>query len=279
MTARAARIATICAAMLRGTAVAAAQGTPPAPVQSESQPQAPGLLPSSIPPVTADERKAAFPDVSVSPVQDNAVHSFVLLDRFEWQQHDGLGGPSWEGRGWIGKDRDRFAFRTEGDTDNGSVHEAEAHLFYSRAVARWWDVLAGIRQDVRPGSPQTWAAIGIEGLAPYWFDVEATGYIGSGGRTQFRFETEYELLLTNRLIVQPLVELNVYGQNDPARKIGAGLATTEFGLRVRFLVKREFAPYIGVTWNQKHFGTAAFATAAGEQTGGARWLVGLRLWR
>lgn len=274
-----ARAVVIGALLLCWPAIAAGQSASAAGAQGTSQGQTSGQLPSSIPPVTAEDRKAAFPDVTISPVQDTAVHSLVLLDRFEWQQRDGRGGPSWEARGWIGGDLNRFWFRTEGDADNGQVHEAEAHALYGRAIARWWGLVAGIRQDVRPASPQTWAAVGIQGLAPYWFEVETTAYVGAGGRTHLRVETEYELLFTNRLVLQPLVELNLYGKADPERGLGAGLGATEIGLRLRYVIRREFAPYLGVTWNQKHFGTADLAKSAGEKTGDARLTVGVRLWR
>ena len=139
-------------------------------------------------------------------------------------------------------------------------------------------MVAGVRQDFRPGPARTWAAIGLQGLAPYWFEVEATAYIGESGRTHFRVETEYELLLTNRLILQPLVELEIYGKSDPERGIGTGLSSGDAGLRVRYELRREFAPYIGVTWNRKFFGTGDFAQAAGEDTGGARVATGVRVW-
>ena len=106
--------------------------------------------------------------------------------------------------------------------EGGDLAEAQAHAPYGRAIHRWWDVVAGVRQDFRPGPARTWAAVGVQGLAPYWFEVEATAYIGESGRTHFRFETEYELLLTNRLVLQPLVELEIYGKSDPERGIGAG---------------------------------------------------------
>jgi copper resistance protein B len=108
--------------------------------------------------------------------------------------------------------------------------------------------------------------------------VEATAYVGESGRTQFRLETEYELLLTNRLIVQPLVEMNIYGKSDPERGVGAGLSSLDAGLRLRYEFRRELAPYFGVQWNWKFFDTADFAEAAGESTGGARLLLGLRMW-
>jgi copper resistance protein B len=138
--------------------------------------------------------------------------------------------------------------------------------------------VAGVRQDFEPGPSRTWAAVGVQGLAPYWFEVELTGYVGASGRTHLRGEVEYELLLTNRLVLQPLLEVELYTKSDPERGIGAGLSTTDVGLRLRYEFKREFAPYIGVTWNNKWGQTGDFAEAAGEDTGGARFVTGLRLW-
>jgi len=274
MTERMSRAAAAAALLLFWPAISQAQDTPTA-----APPQTSELPPPFIPPVTDADRQAAFPDVTVRPVMDDAIHSFVLLDRVEWQHTSGADGPSWDAKGWVGGDRNRFWFRAEGEGDHGRVGEAEVHALYARAITRWWDLVAGIRQDLRPGSAQTWAAVGIQGVAPEWFDVEATVYVGASGRTQFRFETEYELLVTNRLKLQPLVEVNAYGKADASRGIGAGLGTTEVGLRLRYEVRREFAPYVGVTWNRRYFGTADFATAAGESAGGARLTVGLRAWR
>jgi copper resistance protein B len=239
---------------------------PPAPPQ-----------PAVIPPITDADRQAAFPDVQGHSVHDNAVNYFVLVDQFEWQI-GAAEGASWDSRGWIGRDRDRFWFRTEGGTANGRLDQAEAHALYGRAIARWWDVVVGVRQDVRPGGAQTWAAVGIQGLAPYWFEVQATAYLGASGRTHLRFETEYALLLTNHLILQPLVEVQIYGTADPGRGIGAGLSSVDAGLRLRYQFRRELAPYVGVTWNRKVFGTAAYARAGGANVGGAKLALGLRLW-
>jgi copper resistance protein B len=231
-----------------------------------------------VPPLTDADRAAAFPDVGGHALHDQAIHYFVLFDRLEWQDgHDG-GAIEIDGVGWVGRDRDRLWFRAEGDGEGGRVGEAEASVFYGRQLARWWDVVAGFRQDVRPGPAQTWAAVGLQGLAPYWFEVEATAYLGASGRTHARLEVEYEILLTNRLILQPLVELDVFGKSDPERGIGAGLSTTDAGFRLRYEWRREFAPYIGVTWDRKWGTTADLADAAGEQRGGARLAAGLRLW-
>jgi copper resistance protein B len=235
-------------------------------------------LPPFIPPITAADRKAAFPDVEGHAVHDRALHSFVLFDQLEWQSNAGGTALNVDTRGWVGRDRDRIWFRAEGAGEDGRVGEAEAHVLYGRQFSRWWDVVAGVRQDFEPGPSRTWAAVGVQGLAPYWFEVELTGYVGASGRTHLRGEVEYELLLTNRLVLQPLVEVELYGESDPERGIGAGLSTTDIGLRLRYEFKREFAPYIGVTWKNKWGQTGDFARAAGDDTGGARFVTGLRLW-
>jgi copper resistance protein B len=241
-------------------------------------PVASAPLPAFIPALTDADRKAAFPDVQGHSVHDDAVNYFVLFDQLEWLGGDGDGAANWDSKGWIGRDRDRLWFRSEGERSGTGVEHAEVQLFYGRAVARWWDLVVGVRQDVRPGPARTWAAVGVQGLAPYWFEIEATAYVGEAGRTHVRFETEYDLLLTNRLILQPLVEIDVYGKSDPERGIGSGLSSTDAGFRLRYEFRRELAPYVGVTWGRKYFGTADAARAAGEKTAGARFAVGVRLW-
>jgi copper resistance protein B len=247
--------------------------------QDHSQHQKPATeLPPFIPTVTEEDRKAVFPAVEGHGVHDRAINFFVLFDQLEWQSIAGGSGLNLDSKGWVGLDRDRLWFRAEGDGEDGRVGEAEAHVFYARHISRWWDVVAGVRQDFGPGPSRTWAAVGIQGLAPYWFEVELTGYVGESGRTQFRGELEYELLLTNRLVLQPLLEVDIFGKSDPERGIGAGLSTSDLGLRLRFEFRREFAPYIGVAWHNKWGDTAEFAEAAGEETGGARFVTGVRLW-
>jgi len=234
--------------------------------------------PAGIPPLTDADRQAAFPDVHGHTVHDNAVNYFVLFDQFEGQAGDGPGGFSWDTKGWVGRDRNRLWFRAEGERVGGRFDQAQTNLLYGRAIARWWDVTAGVRLDTLPDTPRTALAVGVQGLAPYWFEVEASAYVETSGRAHLRVETEYELLLTNRLVLQPLVEFEIYARADPERHIDAGLSTGELGLRLRYEFRREFAPYVGVTWNRKFFGTADFARAAGEDTGGARLAIGVRTW-
>jgi copper resistance protein B len=230
-----------------------------------------------VPPITDADRAAAFPDVAGHEVQDTAINYFVLLDQLEWQDTEG-GAQNWDARGWIGTDLDRLWLRTEGEREDGRTDSAFAEALYGRAIARWWDLVIGVRNDFQPGPLQTWAAIGVQGLAPYRFEIEATAYVGDSGRTHARIEVEYELLLSNRLILQPQIETELYAENDPARGIGSGLSTVEFGLRLRYEVRREFAPYLGVVWSRKFGDTADFARVEGERVEDTRLVAGIRIW-
>jgi copper resistance protein B len=295
MTARAApRLALAVALVLSaGAAVAGAQhrghGTEqekprPAPAHEHEhppgdQPVQPPPPPEGLPVITDEDRAAAFPDLhGQHTVHDRSVHFFVLFDQMEWQGGRGAPAVSWDTTGWIGGDVTRFWFRTEGEAEHGRLEAVEAHALYGRAIAPWWDLVAGIRQDFRPGPARTWAAVGIQGLAPYWFEVEATAYLGPGGRTHFRLETEYELLFTNRLILQPLLELDFFGKADPERGLGRGLSSGEAGLRLRYEIRRELAPYVGLTWERVFFGTADLARAEGRETRSTKLALGLRTW-
>lgn len=243
--------------------------------QSETAPQQPK---EPIPPLTDADRAAAFPpNMGGHAVHDRAINYMVLFDQVEWQGA-GNGGANWENTTWVGGDLNRLWLRTEGESEKGRVDSFFVDALWGRPFSRWWDFVGGVRQDFRPGDPQTWVGGGVQGLAPYWFEIEATGYVGAGGRTHARLEAEYELLVTNRLILQPLVEVEIFSKSDPERGIGAGLSTLESGLRLRYEFRREFAPYVGITWNRKFFGTADFARAEGEDISGARLALGLRFW-
>ncbi len=231
-----------------------------------------------IPPLTDADRAAAFPPALAGhAVHDRPINVMVLFDQLEWQGDDS-GGANWDNKSWIGGDLNRIWVRAEGESNDGRVEAALVDVLYGRAIARWWDLVAGVRQDFRPGPGRTWVGAGVQGLAPYWFEIEATAYVGESGRTHARFEVEYEFLLTNRLILQPLVEAELYGKSDPLRGIGAGLSSIETGARLRYEFKREFAPYVGVTWDRKFFGTADFERAEGNSVGATRLAFGLRTW-
>ncbi len=248
---------------------------PPAkPAQNAS-----GESTTPIPPVTAEDRAAAFPkDLHGHAVHDRAINHYVLFDQLEWQFSGVTKGGIWDIKSWVGGDLNRIWIHSEGASEGSSLEEAEAHVTYGRSFSRWWDVVAGVGRDFRPGPGQTWATVGIQGLAPQWFELQATLYVGESATTMARFEAEYELLITNRLVLQPLVELNLYGKAIPERGIGAGLSAAETGLRLRYEVRREFAPYVGVVWHREFGGTADFSRAAGHDIGGWRLAAGLRTW-
>ena len=211
-------------------------------------------------------------------VHDNAINFQVLVDQLEMQFVHGDSGSRWDTRTWIGGDINRLWIRSEGDALDGVLDTAEAQVLYGRSFARWWDVVAGVRYDPRPSPAHTWFAIGVQGLAPYFVDVQATAFIGPSGHTAARIELEHELLLTQRFIMQSLVELSLSGKDDPDRGVGAGLSTGEVGFRFRYEIKREFAPYAGIVWHKKLFGTGDATRAAGGDAGGWHVVGGVRLW-
>ena len=227
-----------------------------------------------IPALTDADREAARPPAHDHPVHDNGVHSKVLLNRLE-AFDDGL---AWEGQAWIGTDTDKVWLRSEGERVDDRTEAADLEVMYGRPISRWWDVVGGVRHDFKPGASQDWAAIGVVGIAPYKFEVEATAYIGASGRTAARIEAEYELLLTNRLVLQPLVEANFNGKDDAQRRVGSGLSTMEAGLRLRYEVQRKFAPYIGVVHERAFGETADFRVASGEGKSDTRIVAGVRVW-
>jgi copper resistance protein B len=210
-------------------------------------------------------------------MDDDALQYYALADRFEWQagQQDAF---AWDAVGWVGRDNGRVWLRTEGERTSDGTEQAYAEALWGKPVARWWDLLAGVRTDLRPEPDHTWLAVGVTGLAPYFFEVEATVYVAGDGDVAAQFEVEYELLLTNRLIVQPHVELNVYGQDDAQRGLGSGVSNVEAGLRLRYEIRREFAPYIGVAWGKRFGDTEDFAVADDEVVEDTRWVVGVRVW-
>lgn len=231
-----------------------------------------------VPAVTDADRAAAFMPVHPHTMQDDAIHAFTLLDRFE---HSGGGDDrafAWEGQGWIGTDIDRLRWRTQGEHTEGRLEHADAELLYSRMVSPWWDVLGGIRHDFAAGGAQDFAAIGVMGLAPYKFELAATLYLGQRGQSAARFEVEYELPLSARWVLQPRLEANAYGKSDERRERGSGLNDIEAGLRLRWEIRREFAPYIGLERRWRVGDAARFTRAQGSEADDWRWVAGVRFW-
>ena len=205
--------------------------------------------------------------------------SELMLERFEYRARKGRDGYNWEGEGWIGGDINRLAIRSEGEGDvGGTLESVEVQALYSRAIDPWWNLVGGIRQDFRPRPQRTYATIGIEGLAPYWFGLEAKAFLSEKGDVHLRLEGSYDQRIFQRLILQPAAEINVAAQDVPALGIGSGFSDFELGLRLRYEFAREFAPYVGVNWERKLGDGARYARAAGEGPSSTSLVMGARFW-
>jgi copper resistance protein B len=215
--------------------------------------------------------------VEMMDMDDTALFGMVAFDQFEWRDRDGGDALFWDGRAWLGNDYDKVLLKTEGERFEGD-HEGSAELLWDHVFSRWWSLQGGVAHDFGEGPSRTWAAFGVQGLAPYWFEVEALAYVGEHGRTAANVSAEYEMFLTQRLILQPKVELQLYGKDDPANGIGSGLSEAELGLRLRYEIRREFAPYLGVVWSQRFAETADLAREHGDRTDELQWVAGLRIW-
>ena len=203
----------------------------------------------------------------------------VVFNLAEYRVQKGSDAYRWDGEGWFGGDIDRFVVKTEGEgAVRGGVESAEVQALYSRAIDPWFNLQVGVRQDFRPGPARTYATIGIEGIAPYWFEVEGALFLSDKGDLLGRLEGYNDQRITQKLILQPRVELNFAAQDVPANGIGSGLSDIELGLRLRYEIKREFAPYIGVSWERKLGDSARFARAAGDRVQATSLVIGIRTW-
>jgi copper resistance protein B len=203
----------------------------------------------------------------------------VLFDRLEYRAVDGGDGYAWDVEGWYGGDYNRLWIKTEGEGEFGEkLESAEVQALYSRAIDPWFNLQAGVRYDIRPKPDRAHLVLGVQGLAPYWFEVDGALFLSTEGDLTARFEAEYDQRITNRLILQPRVEFDLAAQDVPELGIGAGLSSADIGLRLRYEIKREFAPYVGVQYERRFGDTADLARAAGGDVGGWAVLVGLRSW-
>ena len=210
----------------------------------------------------------------------NLTNWLLMADRFEFTQHDNKDMLQWELQGWLGKDEHKLWLKSEGerDLDADDTEAAELQLLYSHAIAPYWDVQAGLRHDDGDAGTVSYAAFSLLGLAPYWFETDAALFISEAGKWSARLEVEYELRFTQRLILQPRIELNYAFADDTAAATLQGFNENSLGLRLRYEFLREVAPYVGVEWWQARGATGAVLQRAGEDRSEARVVAGLRLW-
>ncbi len=209
---------------------------------------------------------------------DSAPLGMLLIDQLEAFHGKHGNGQTWEAEGWYGNDENKLWLRTEGDRSRGKIEDGDVEAFWNHLVATYWSTQLGVRHELGEGPSRNWAAFGVNGLASYWFELEATGYVGPSGRTAARLRAEYELLFTQRLILQPEFEVNAYGKSDPVRRIGSGISDAQLGLRLRYEIRRQFAPYIGVVWTRRLGNTADFARADHQAIFDRQWVAGVRIW-
>ena len=205
--------------------------------------------------------------------------SQVMFNLAEVQVRQGRDGYRWDGEAWFGGDINRLTIKSEGEgVFRQGIESAEVQALYSRAIGPYFNLQAGVRHDFQSSPSRTYATIGFEGLAPYWFEVEGAAFLSDKGDVLGRLEGYYDQRLTQRLVLQPRVELNLSAQDTPENRIGSGLVDAELGLRLRYEITRQFAPYIGVSYEAKTGRTAGYARADGEDPTTTSLVAGVRIW-
>ncbi|MDI1294750.1 MAG: copper resistance protein B [bacterium] len=251
----------------------------PAPEEPIPQGVAPAVPTDHAADAVYDPADMAVTRAAMRKESGGMVFSRLMLDRMEYRAQQGTDGYAWKGEGWIGGDINRLAFKTEGEgAIGGPLERAEVQALYSRAITPWFNLEAGVRQDFRPAPQRSYAVVGIEGLAPYWFEVGAQAFVSDQGDAHLRLEGSYDQRLTQRLILQPAAEVNIAAQDVPELGIGSGIADIELGLRLRYEFVRAFAPYVGVNWERKLGDSADYARATGKRASATSIVMGVRFW-
>lgn len=225
-----------------------------------------------------DDRFPLPPKEWPSPVADREPFLFLLLDRLEYRAQKDADAQFWDAQAWFGGDYNKLWLKSEGQRSvGGRTEEADLQVLYAWRIAPFWHLQGGLRNEVRPGPTQNYGVLALQGIAPYWFAVEASAFF-RGGTVSGRLEAEYDQLLTQRLILQPRIDSNFSTSADPARGVGSGINDVELSLRLRYEIKREFAPYVGVTWSRKLGDTADIVRSRGEDVRATAVVFGLRAW-
>lgn len=218
------------------------------------------------------------------PVHDRTINYQVLFEKFEFRTGQAEDAAVVDAQGWIGGDYQRFWWKAESEQErrNPKAGEFEVQALYSRLIHPFWDVQAGLRLDRSYSGPnrdtRAHLALGLQGIAPYWFEVEPTLFVSEDGDISFKMEASYEQLITQRLVIEPRMDLAASFQNDRQRGIGTGFTDVELGLRLRYEFNRQFAPYVGVTWSSSLGASADIRRNAGERVSTAAVVVGIRSW-
>ncbi len=211
-------------------------------------------------------------------MHDDALFGRVIINNLEIARGDGETGQNIDAEAWYGGDYNKLWLKAEGARRGGKLDEMRTEVLWDRTFATFWSSQLGLRHDTGSGPPRDWLAFGVRGLAPYWFDTEVTGYWRSGGQFAARAEVKYEVLFTPRLILQPELSTDLHSRSDRERGIGSGISNLELGLRLRYEIRRQFAPYIGLTWSNKFGETADFARERGERRKTVQAVAGVRIW-
>ncbi len=220
---------------------------------------------------------------SAAQVSDTATYTYVLADLLDYQWNpDGANSVRWEGAAWIGRDYDKLWMKSEGKKPVGEAGDAEAQLLYSRMVSPFWNFQTGLRVETRPGADvhpvRTSAVVGFEGLAPYRFDLEPVVFFGNDGSVSARISAAYQLHLTQRLVAQPRFEMNATSRRAEEFDLGSGVTDMSLDWRLRYEIRREFAPYVGVVWDQRFADTADIARRRGKPAASVALVTGVRVW-
>ena len=227
---------------------------------------------------TLDSGKYALPGPRILKLGDEHNFGSLLIDRLESARTSDATSTVYDLQAWYGRDYDRAVFKAEGHIEDGKLEEGSAELLWGHALTAYWNTNLGIRHDSNEETNRNWLAFGVQGLAPYWFEMDATVYVGGEGRSVLNFEAEYEIPFTQKLILQPRVEANIYGKEDVKNGIGSGLSELAVGIRLRYEIKRELGPYIGVEWESLQGETASMARNMGLDTKETKAIAGVRFW-
>ncbi len=211
-------------------------------------------------------------------MEDDPIITKVMINQLETRVTDGNDPLVLEGQAWIGKDLNKFWLKVEAEQVNSETEEFEVQALYSRAIAPFWDLQFGIRSDINPKPEKQWLVVGFQGLAPYFYEIDTALFIAEAGQVGLRLQAEYEILFTQKLILTPEIEVNFYSKDDAKLNTGSGLADSQTGLRLRYEIKREFAPYIGINVNHRYGNSADFARAARTAVSDTQLVLGFRAW-